>query len=138
MALMNASMTVGYLHALRKLKFLHFGSQIKAQFDNDFPPLTGPEGLKETVMMFHTLKRIGWRGVVEFDCHMLRAEGKPGEEAACRKQFIADCVTGLAMAVQLVDRVEIPQEFHSQSAADLASIRQMCALPEPDIRREGR
>lgn len=138
MALMNASMTVGYLCALNKLKFLHFGSQIKAQFDNDFPPLTGPEGLKETAMMFHTLNRIGWKGVVEFDCHMLRAEGRPGDEEACRKQFITDCVTALAMALQLAERVELPANFRSQSEADLASIRQMCALPMPEIRRGGK
>ncbi len=135
MALMNASLTVGYLCALNKLKFLHFGSQIKAQFDNDFPPLTGPEGLKETVMMFHTLSQIGWRGVVEFDCHMLRAEGKPDEEESCRKQFIIDCVTALAMALELAGRIEAPAGHHSQSEADLRSIRQMCKLPEPAIRR---
>ena len=75
MALMNACMTVAYLCGMKKLKFIHFGSQIKAQFDNDFPPLVGPEGLKETVFMFKALQDIGWKGVVEYDCHMLRAEG---------------------------------------------------------------
>ncbi len=136
MALMNASMTVGYLCSMNKLKFLHFGSQIKAQFDNDFPPLIGPEGLKETVMMFHTLKRVGWKGVVEFDCHMLRAEGKPGQELECRKQFVVNCVTALSMALELAERVELPKGYLTQAEADLASIRQMCALPEPNIRHK--
>jgi len=128
MALMNAVMTVGYLCSMNKLKFLHFGSQIKAQFDNDFPPLIGPEGLKETVTMFHALNQIGWKGVVEFDCHMLRAESNPDDPAGCRKQFIIDCAMALEMALRLARRIEKPQPGISQSAADLASIRDMCKL----------
>lgn len=135
MALMNACMTVAYLCSMNKLKFLHFGSQIKAQFDNDFPPLIGPEGLKETVMMFEALNRIGWKGAVEFDCHMLRSEGNPEDEVGCRKQFIIDCVTALSMALKLAERIETPAAYASQSAADLASIRQMCALGDIDPRR---
>ena len=135
MALMNACMTVAYLCSMNKLKFLHFGSQIKAQFDNDFPPLIGPEGLKETVMMFEALNRIGWKGAVEFDCHMLRAEGNPEDETGCRKQFIIDCVTALSMALKLAERIETPAAYASQSAADLAGIRQMCALGDIDPRR---
>lgn len=130
MALMNAVMTVSYLCSMNKLKFLHFGSQIKAQFDNDFPPLTGPEGLKETATMFHALNRIGWRGVIEFDCHMLRAEGNPQDEVNCRKQFIINCATALDMALQLADRIKTPEPDMGQTAADLASIRQMCNLNE--------
>ncbi len=128
MALMNAVMTVGYLCSMDKLKFLHFGSQIKAQFDNDFPPLIGPEGLKETVMMFHALNQIGWKGVVEFDCHMLRAEGDPENETASRRQFIVNCSMALEMALKLARRIQPPQPDVSQSAADLVSILQMCAL----------
>ena len=90
MALLNAVMTVSYLHSLGKLTMLHFGCQVKGQFDNDNPPLIGPEGLKETVFMFWALKKIGWKGVVEFDCHMLRAESDPAEYIECRKQFIRD------------------------------------------------
>ncbi|MGI5923065.1 MAG: TIM barrel protein [Lentisphaeria bacterium] len=136
MALMNAVMTVSYLCSLKKLKFLHFGSQIKAQFDNDFPPLIGPEGLKETAFMFWALKQFGWRGVCEFDCHMLRAEATPDKDTECRKQFIVDCVTALAMALDLADRIEAPAPGLNQSAADLASIRQLCKLPPPTIVRK--
>jgi xylose isomerase len=52
MALMNSVHALGFLLSTNKLSFIHFGSQIKAQFDNDFPPLVGPEGLKETAQMF--------------------------------------------------------------------------------------
>ncbi len=128
MCLLNACMTVGYLCSVNKLKFLHFGSQIKAQFDNDFPPLIGPEGLKETVFMFKALNDIGWKGVVEFDCHMLRAEGDVDNQIECRKQFVRNCSEALDIALKLAARIEKPQPGISQSAADLASIRQMCNL----------
>jgi len=128
MALMNACMTVGYLCSVKKLKFLHFGSQIKAQFDNDFPPLVGPEGLKETVFMFKALQDIGWKGVVEYDCHMLRAEGTPDDPFESRRQFIRTCTEALEIALTLAARIQKPQPGLSQSQADLASIRQLCAL----------
>ncbi len=128
MCLMNACMTVGYLCSVDKLKFLHFGSQIKAQFDNDFPPLIGQEGLKETVFMFKALSDIGWKGVVEFDCHMLRAEGTPEDAYASRRDFIKNCSEALDIALQLAGRIQKPEKGISQSAADLASIRQMCNL----------
>ena len=135
MALLNAVMTVGYLCSMNKLKFLHFGSQIKAQFDNDFPPLIGPEGLKETVTMFHALNQIGWKGTVEFDCHMLRSEGDPADSTAARKEFIVNCSTALEMALQLSERIENPKSGLSQSAADLISVQQMCRLEKIDPRR---
>ena len=128
MCLLNAVMTVGYLCSMNKLKFLHFGSQIKAQFDNDFPPLIGPEGLKETVFMFKALKDIGWKGTVEYDCHMLRAEADTEHQKECRFQFIRNCSEALSIALALADRIQTPEPGIGQSAADLASIRQMCAL----------
>lgn len=128
MCLLNAVMTVSYLCSMNKLKFLHFGSQIKAQFDNDFPPLIGPEGLKETVFMFKALNDIGWKGVVEYDCHMLRAEGEPGDPLECRRQFIRDCAEALEIALALAARIRTPEPGISHAASDLASIRQMCGL----------
>ena len=128
MALMSPILTVAYLISMKKLSFLHFGSQIKAQFDDDFPPLTGPEGLKETVMMFHTLKKLNWSGVVEFDCHMLRAESDPANPLECRRQFIRNCSEALDIALALADRILEPEAGLNQTAADLASIRQMCNL----------
>lgn len=128
MALMSPILTVAYLVAMKKLYFLHFGSQIKAQFDDDFPPLTGPEGLKETVMMFHTLKKLQWQGVVEFDCHMLRSEADTANQYESRRQFIRNCSEALDIALTLADRIREPLPGINQSAADLASIRQMCNL----------
>lgn len=128
MCLLNSCMTVAYLCHANKLKFLHFGCQIKAQFDNDFPPLIGPEGLKETVFMFKVLKDVGWKGIVEFDCHMLRAEGDLKEQIECRKQFVRNCAEAVDIAVALADRIQTPDLSKGASAADLASIRQMCNL----------
>ena len=128
MCLLNSCMTVGYLCSMNLLKFLHFGSQIKAQFDNDFPPLIGPEGLKETVFLFKALKDLNWKGIIEFDCHMLRAEGDLDNQKACRMQFIRNCVEATEIAVTLANRIETPDMSKGQSAADLASIRQMCGL----------
>ena len=128
MALMNAVMTVGYLCSLNKLKFLHFGSQIKAQFDNDFPPLIGPEGLKETVQMFWALNQIGWKGVLEYDCHMLRAEADIGDQIGCRKVFIRNCAVATEIALALAGRIRQPEPQQSQSAVDLAATMQMCGL----------
>ncbi len=128
MCLLNSCMTVGYLCSMDLLKFIHFGSQIKGQFDNDFLPLIGPEGLKETVFMFKALKDLNWKGILEYDCHMLRAEGDPCNADECRMQFIRNAVEATAIAIELADRIQSPDMSRGQSAADLQSIRQMCNL----------
>ncbi|MCL1857005.1 MAG: TIM barrel protein [Kiritimatiellaeota bacterium] len=129
MALLNAVHTVGYLCATKKLTFLHFGSQIKAQFDNDFPPMVGPEGLKETVQMFWCLAKVGWKGVVEFDCHMLRAEGDPDDYLGCRRLFIENCIAALDLAVTLAGRLApFTQGTMNDTQADLAATRLFCGV----------
>ena len=129
MALLNAVHTVGYLTSMKKLFFLHFGSQIKAQFDNDFPPLIGPEGLKETVQMFWALRKVGWKGVVEYDCHMLRTDGDPADPIGCRRAFIRDCTQALATALLLADRLtELDASKMSDAQADLAATALLCRL----------
>lgn len=134
MALMNALNTLGFLVSCKKLSFLHFGNQIKAQFDNDFPPLVGPEGLKETAQMFWVLQQMGWKGVVEFDCHMLRAEGDPKDPIGCRKSFIRNCVTALAIALELADRLDGNwMKKLPQSEADLAGTMMMCGVDPKTI-----
>ena len=135
MALLNSVMTVSYLCSMNKLKFLHFGCQIKAQFDNDFPPLIGPEGLKETVFMFNALQQIGWKGIVEFDCHMLRAEGDLKDQIGCRKEFIKNCIRALSIAITLAARIKPAGKPTSQSAGDLDSIMQMCGLDSVQVKR---
>jgi xylose isomerase len=129
MALLNAVHTVGYLVSLKKLSFLHFGSQIKAQFDNDFPPLVGPEGLKETVQMFWALEQMGWKGLVEFDCHMLRTEGDPADEIGCRKQFVRNCCTALSMSLELASRLgPAAPGTVNETGADLAATMALTGL----------
>ena len=137
MALLNAVHTVGFLVSAGKLSFLHFGSQIKAQFDNDFPPLIGPEGLKETVQMFWALQKCGWKGVVEFDCHMLRTEGDPTDPIGCRKQFIRNCCTALSMSLALADRLKaIKSQGMPESLVDLAATMTMCKLDTRTILKQ--
>lgn len=132
MALLDAPTCVAYLTACKKLSFLHFGNQIKAHEDNDFPPLVGPEGLKETATMFWILQKVGWRGVVEFDCHMLRSEGDPKNQAGCLLQFIENCSTGLAVSLIMANRLaafdHLGHEELGESRADLASTAEMCGV----------
>lgn len=135
MCLLNSVMTVSYLTNLNKLKFLHFGSQIKGQFDNDFPPLIGPEGLKETVMMFAALNQIGWKGIVEYDCHMLRTDGNPDDAFKARKQFVADCTKALAISLDLADRIKPVSRAKSMADADLTSIMQLTGLDSVKLER---
>lgn len=126
MTLLNSVLTVAYLCACGKLKFLHFGSQIKGQFDDDFPPLVGPEGLKETVWMFRALDDCGWKGVVEFDCHMLRAEGSPEKTAESQRRFIKSCSEAVDICVELARRLSPAAEGLNDTEAELAAIRALC------------
>jgi xylose isomerase len=131
---MNAVMTLGYLCSMDKLGFLHFGSQIKAQFDNDFPPLVGPEGLKETVQMFWMLKQVGWKGVVEYDCHMLRAEGDWENADESRKQFIRNCTDALSISLEIASRLDgLKIAGLSQTQVDLAATMAMCKVDKRKI-----
>ena len=126
MTLLNSVLTVSYLCAVKKMKFLHFGSQIKGQFDDDFPPLVGPEGLKETVWMFKALADCGWKGVVEFDCHMLRAEGSPDKAADAQWRFIKSCSEAVDLCVKLAQRLKPAKKGANDTEAELAAIRQLC------------
>ncbi len=135
MTLLNAVHTVGYLTSMKKLSFLHFGSQIKAQFDNDFPPLVGPEGLKETVQMFWALRQVGWKGVVEFDCHMLGTDADAADPVGCRKAFIRDCAQALATALLLADRLmDLEPAGLSDAQVDLAATALLCRLDKKSVR----
>ncbi len=134
MALMNAALTLGYLCSMNKLGFLHFGSQIKAQFDNDFPPLVGPEGLKETVQMFWVLKQVGWKGLVEYDCHMMRTEAEWDEADGCRKQFVRNCTDALSISLELAERMDgLKIAGLSQTQIDYAATMAMCKVDKKKI-----
>ena len=43
-------------------------------------------------------------------------------------QFIRNCVEATRIALELANRIQKPDMTKGQSAADLASIRQMCGL----------
>ncbi len=136
MALLDPITTIGYLVSIGKLSFLHLGNQIRGHEDNDFPPLVGPEGLKETAHMFWLLNDLGWKGVVEFDCHMLREDAEPSQPLQCLKSFIADCSTGLATALLLAERLaEAAKMYQSQNAtrADISSVIHMCGLTPDEV-----
>ncbi len=134
MALMNGVQALGYLTSIGKLSFLHFGSQIKAQFDNDFPPLIGPEGLKETVQMFWLLDLVGWKGVVEFDCHMLRTDADPEKADECRKKFVRNCCNALSISIELSSRLKDGwMKGMTETEADLAGIMRLCDVSPAKI-----
>ena len=134
MTLLDAVSCVKFLVSCGKLFFLHFGNQIKGQFDNDFPPLVGPEHLKETVEMFRVLKVLGWKGVVEFDCHMLRCEADPEADEQCRQQFIRNCSTALTIALELAERQKgLDVSGMKESEADLAAIMAMTGLDPAEV-----
>ncbi len=78
--------------------------------------------------MFKALQDIGWKGVVEYDCHMLRAEDSTEDPYESRRQFIRNCAEALDMALELAARIKKPATGLSSTQADLASIRQMCSL----------
>ncbi|MFA5022603.1 MAG: hypothetical protein WC508_06035 [Patescibacteria group bacterium] len=141
MAMLDAVTCVAYLVNVERLGFLHLGNQIMGHEDNDFEPLVGPEGLKETANMFSTLQLLGWRGVVEYDCHMLREDADPDDSAGSMKQFVERCSTGLAISLSLADRLnESVAEISGMTAAgaDLHSIIRMCGLDKTEIATKAR
>lgn len=105
MSLLDPVTCVRFLIHMKKLSFLHYGDQIAGQFDNDFPPLTSPEGLLEHVEMFRALRELNWRGVVEFDNHMLPADARVNDVSNCRLEFIRSCSYGLGLALILAERM---------------------------------
>ena len=136
MALVDVPSCIARMVSMKKLTFLHFGGQISGQFDNDFPPLVGPQSLQETVIMFHVLMVVGWSGTVEYDCHMLRPDADSVDPIGCRRQFIADCSTGLTLAVMIakkIRRLEGNTLSLSHTRAEYASIMAMCSVVPHEI-----
>ncbi len=90
-----------------KLPFFHLGNQKPGQFDNDSPPLTGMDGLKETIGVFWMLRKANWAGHVEFDNHMLRTDAAPGAENTnqLRMEFIKHNVASVRLAEQKAEQL---------------------------------
>jgi len=133
MTLLDSLSCVAFLVKLKKLSFLHLGNQVRGQYDNDYPPLFGPEGVRETAGIFWLLRILKWRGVVEFDCHMPRSEGDPANPVTCRLNFIKQSVRGLQMALTLADRMADSYGFSGATEPDLMAIADMCQLKMDEI-----
>ena len=71
----------------------------------------------------------GWKGVVEFDCHMLRTEGNPKRSREARKAFIRNCSTALTISLELGKRIgNKVYSSRSETVSDYESIMKMCNL----------
>jgi xylose isomerase len=83
--------SIAFALYMKKLFFIHVGSQKPGQFDNDNPPTIGMDGLKEMVSIIYIINKYGWDGYIEFDNHMLRTDTVPGEKdrIEVRKKYVA-------------------------------------------------
>jgi xylose isomerase len=81
---------VAFAMYMKKLFFLHVGSQKPGQFDNDNPPTIGMDGLKEMVSIIYFINKYNWNGYIEFDNHMLRTDTVPGnaDRLTVRERYI--------------------------------------------------
>jgi hypothetical protein len=97
---LSAANAAGMAINAGKLPFLHVGNQKAGQFDNDFPVLTGMDGLKEMVGLLWILEKLDWKGHIEFDNHSLRTDAAPGEanRIQLRKDFVKFNVESYRMA----------------------------------------
>lgn len=78
--------------------------------------------------MFRTLANCGWKGVVEFDCHMLRSEGSPENPADAQWRFIKGCSEAVDLCVELAQRLKPAEAGLNDTEAELEAIRQMCGI----------
>jgi len=117
MTLLSSVLAVSMAAEAGKLFFLHMGNQKYGQFDNDFPVLTGMDGIKEITACLWALERLGWKGHVEFDNHMLRTDAVPGESIDERLKFIKLNVENYRMVEALVNRMETHAELRDAQEA---------------------
>ena len=78
--------------------------------------------------MFKALSDCGWKGVVEFDCHMLRAEGSPDDAADAQWRFIQSCSKAVDICVTLASRLKPAKKGANDTEAELDAIAQLCKL----------
>lgn len=76
--------------------------------------------------MFKALADCGWKGVVEFDCHMLRSEGSPDKAEDARWRFVKSCSEAVDICVKLAQRLKPAAKTANGTEAELAAIRQLC------------
>ena len=135
---LSSAASVAFALHMKKLFFLHVGSQKPGQFDNDNPPTIGMDGLKEMVSILYLLKKADWDGYIEFDSHMLRTDAVPGgaSRLEVRERFISLAVEAYRLveqkALDLVEDREISRCLDELWAED-AALEQMlssCSLEE--------
>ncbi len=83
-----------------KLPFIHLGNQKPGQYDNDFPVMTGMDGVKEIIAVLWMLEKLNWQGHIEFDNHIMRTDAAPGKENGIklRKDYIKHNVDSYRLA----------------------------------------
>jgi xylose isomerase len=116
---LSASTAAGIAVQAGKLFFLHAGNQKPGQFDNDFPVLTGMDGVKEFVGLLWLLEKTGWQGHVEFDNHILRSDAAPGKEnsSRLRMDFIRHNVENYRMAEKKAGELAADAELNKLMSA---------------------
>jgi xylose isomerase len=104
-----------------KLPFLHVGNQKAGQFDNDFPVLTGMDGLKEMIGLIWILEKLDWKGPIEFDNHTLRTDAAPGaaNKIQIRKDFLKFNVESYRMAEKKAEQLAANKDLDKVRAAVL-------------------
>jgi xylose isomerase len=93
---LSAANAAGMAINAGKLPFLHVGNQKAGQFDNDFPVLTGMDGLKEMVGLLWILEK-----------HTLRTDSAPGaaNKIQLRKDFVKFNVESYRMAEKKAEQL---------------------------------
>ncbi len=116
---LSATVAAGIAAHAGKLFFLHVGNQKPGQFDNDFPVLSGMDGVKEFVALIWLLEKVGWQGHVEFDNHILRADGAPGKDnsSRLRMDFIRQNVESFRMAEKKAHELAADQDLNKLMSA---------------------
>ncbi|HSV32189.1 MAG TPA: TIM barrel protein [Atribacteraceae bacterium] len=100
MAGLSAVAATAFVASLGKLFFIHVGNQKPNQFDNDNPPLTGMDGVKEFISILYVLYKLDWPGYIEYDNHLLRTDAAPGTENAIslRRYYVELAVEAYRLA----------------------------------------
>jgi xylose isomerase len=121
-----------------KLTFLHIGGQIPGQFDDDFPVLVGP-GKEELVNIFYYLAKVGWDGVVEYDCHPLRSDLAPSRKAGgprseMQEQDDADIFQRFlhhnTRSYRMIEQIIVPRIMASESLSKATDELNVSSLEE--------
>jgi xylose isomerase len=121
---------VAFALSMKKLFFLHMGNQKPDQYDNDNPVLVGMDGVKEIISIIWLVNKYNWKGIVEFDNHMLRTDTAPGEtnKHALRERYIELAVDGYRTAEKKANellgdkKIDVAQKKLWDSQPEIAAL----------------